>query len=99
MKNLARFVILLIVCLSSPGFSAQSISNAASNQVDTLCIKAIPDTAARDTCCNSIRFCPDSVLRLRMPYNQNALKFRYDAFKMQMKHPWIADALREILSR
>lgn len=90
--------------LSSSAFSAQTKSNPPSNIAATVIDNGLNDSAdvnksVSDTCCHSLRLLPDSVLTPKGFYNQNAIKFKYDAFKEQMKKPWIADALREILSR
>lgn len=86
--------------MSGSVFSAQTISPVPTNEIDTLAVNVLQDTTvvdtiAQDTFYRSLRILPD----MTMPYNQNAFKFKYDAFKEQMKNPWIADALREILFR
>lgn len=104
MKYLARIVILFAVILSYSVFYAQTRSSVPVKSADSVAVKTVQDTTltdtvVQDTCYHPLRLIPDSILNSNRPYNQNAFKFRYDVFKEQMKNPWIADALREILTR
>ncbi len=104
MKYLARIVIFFVVVLSCSVFYAQTRSSVPVKSADSVAVKTVQDTTltdtvAQDTCYHPLRLIPDSILNPNRPYNKNAFKFRYDAFKEQMKNPWIADALREILTR
>lgn len=104
MRVLAKFVVAITAIMSSSVFSAQTTSDAPAVGIDSLTVKDVQYTAHTDSIAlhprfYSLRIYPDSVINRNRPYNQNAFKFRYDAFKEQMKNPWIADALREILYR
>lgn len=94
MKNLARIIILFVLVLSNFVFCVQARSSEPAKSADSAIAKTM-----QDTCYHSLRMMPDSVLYSNKPYNQNAFKFRYNALKEQMKNSWIADALREILTR
>ena len=102
MRNLAKCLLFLLIDLNSVAFSAQAVSSPPANSMDSTAIKAIYDTlqidsTAQNTCYHSLKIQSDSVQNLKRPYNKNAFKFRYEALKEQLKNPWVADALREIL--
>lgn len=102
MRNFAKCLLFFLTGLNSQFFSAQTVSNPSANGMDSTAIKAIPDTlqmtsTAQNTCYHSFRIQPDSVQNLKRHYNNNAFKFKHDAFKEQMKNSWVADALREII--
>ena len=101
MKNLVRIIMLFIVALSSSEFFAQTKSSVPYTSSKAVKIEqdtTLADTVTPDTCYHPLRLISDSVLNLNRAYNQNAYKFRYNSFKERMKKPWIADALREILT-